>query len=101
VYDGDGLLVRQVTVRESEFTPKEMALLIASRRVEADTGSHGVLMSEATDPANRGKFVINDAPRVDFAKLALRQKQDAYYTQYPDAKADQPAHIWYVKGRDE
>jgi hypothetical protein len=74
-YDGDRL-VRSVTVR-------------------------GVPMSEATDPENAGKFVINDRPRVDYVRLAIQAKQDAYYGQYPSAKDEQRAHIWYVKGRDE
>jgi hypothetical protein len=99
-YDGDRL-VRSVTVREGEFDADEVAVLLASRRVEQDMGSHGVPMSEATDPENAGKFVINDRPRVDYVRLAIQAKQDAYYGQYPSAKDEQRAHIWYVKGRDE
>jgi len=99
-YDGDRL-VRSVTVREGEFTPDEVALLLASRRVAADMGSHGVPMSEATDPAHRGKFIVNEAPRVDYARLAIAKKRDHYYAENPSAKDDSAAHIWYIKGRDE
>lgn len=99
-YDGDRL-VRQVTVREPEFTPDEVNLLVASRRVEAGMGSHGVPMAEATDPKYAGKWRINEEPRVDYVSLAIAKNRDTHYTQYPRAKDDARSHIWYVKGRDE
>jgi len=90
-----------VTVREPEFDSHETALLLASRRIEAETGPHGIPMLEATDPANAGKFIVNEAPKVDYARLALLKQQDKYYTSYPSAKDDRSAHLWYIKGRDE
>ena len=99
-YDGDQL-VRSVTVREPEWAPDDVALLLASRRLEADMGSHGVPMSKATDPAIQGKVVVNEVPRVDFVRLAIDKQRESHYTQYPDAKADQGAHIWYVKSVDD
>lgn len=99
-YDGDRL-VRQVTVREPEWSPDEVALLIAGRRFEAETGSHGVSMSEATDAAFAGKWRFNEKPKVDYVELARMQAQAAHYKQYPSAKDEQRAHIWYLKGRDD
>ena len=98
-YDGD-VLVRSVTVREAEFTDDEVSLLLASRRVAASIGPHGVSMSEATDPSNRGKFIVNESPRVDYARLAIDKAREKHYTENPKAKDDQSAHIWYIKGRD-
>lgn len=99
-YDGDRL-VRTVTVREPEFDDVERARLLGSRLHEASIGAHGIPMSEATDPATRGKWLVNEAPKVDYVKLAIGKQQDHYYTQHPSAKDDRAAHIWYVKGRDE
>ena len=90
-----------MTVREPEWTPDVVALHLASRRLEADMGSHGIPMSEATDPAYAGKWLINDRPRVDLVKLAIGRQQETYYKAYPSAKDDRQAHIWYVKGREE
>ena len=99
-YDGDRL-VRSVTVREPEWDSVERALVVAAKRKRAEMGSHGVPMHEATDPANAGTWVINEFPRVDYVKLAMNERRDRYYAQYPDSKKEQSAHIWYVKGRDE
>jgi hypothetical protein len=99
-YDGD-LLVRSVTVREPEWASDDVALLLALRRLEADMGPHGVPMSEATDLANRGKFIVNEVPKVDYARLAIDKAREHHYTEFPKAKDDQSAHIWYIKGRDD
>ena len=93
--------MRSVTVREPEWTPDVVALHLAQRRLAADMGSHGIPLSEATDAAFAGKWLINDRPQVDYVKLAMGRQQDSYYKQYPSAKDDRQAHIWYVKGRDE
>jgi hypothetical protein len=58
-------------------------------------------MTEATDAAFAGKWVVNDRPRVDYVRLAIRQQEDRYYKQFETAKDERPAHIWYVKGREE
>ena len=94
-------MVRQVTLREPEWSPADVAVLLAARRLEGDMGSHGVPMSEATDPANAGTVIVNESPRVDYARLAVMKQQEPYYEAYPAAKADRAAHIWYVKGRDD
>ena len=100
-YDSSGRLVRSVTVREPEWTPAEVAVMVAWKRRQAEIGSHGVSMLEATDPASRGKWRVNESPQVDYVKLAMNAHRDAYYRSYPDAEKDRSAHIWYVKGRDE
>ena len=100
-YDGAGLLVRSVTVREPEWDAVERALVVAAKRRRSDMGSHGVPMSEATDRDHAGKWLVNEFPRVDYVRLAMNEQRDRYYAQYPDAKKEQSAHIWYVKGRDE
>lgn len=99
-YDGD-LLVRSVTVREPEWSPDEVVNQLAAVRLEADMGSHGVSMSEATDPAFAGKWLINEHPKVDLVKLEIGRQRARYYKEYPSAKDDEAAHIWYVKGREE
>lgn len=50
VRDDSGRVVRQVVERESEWSADERHLMLAFRDLEASTGSHGFLMSEATDP---------------------------------------------------
>jgi hypothetical protein len=100
-YDDGGRLVCSVTVREAEFTPDEVATLLASRRADnAPRGDHGVLLSEATDPANdpssrkaTGRFVV-PPPSVDFAALALKTAKDAWKKNWPDD--DRPL-LWPVK----
>lgn len=69
-YDDDGRMVRAITVRESEFSYLDRRWMLDSRQAEqAPRGSHGWLMSEATDPANQGKF-FTPPPTTDFAALA-------------------------------
>lgn len=93
--------MRSVTVREPEWSPDEVANQLASVRLEGDMGSHGVLMSEATDIAYQGRWVINETPQVDHVRLAMKRHEERYYTQHPEMKDDRQAHIWYVKGREE
>ncbi|SFR76122.1 hypothetical protein SAMN05428970_2018 [Agromyces sp. CF514] len=78
-----------------------VALHLAALRLEADMGTHGIPMSEATDAAYAGQWITNDKPRVDYVKLKLNQEQERYYEAHPDVRKDRPAHIWYVKGREE
>ncbi len=94
-------MVRSVTVREPEWTPDVVAQHLAAHRLESDMGSHGIPMSEATDAAFAGKWLVNDRPQVDYVKLAIGKQRDTYYKAYPSAKDDQAAHIWYSKGREE
>lgn len=93
VFGPDGELLR-VEVPQPRFTPREKNLLLASRRDEKLRGEHGVLMSEATDPANRYAFSVPNPTR-DWAALALAQKQREYRKKYPDAEMD--GLLWRVK----
>ena len=53
--DADGKVL-SVTTTEPRFTPDDKALLLASRR--RVRGTHGILMSEALDPANQFAFEV-------------------------------------------
>ena len=77
-YDDDGRMVRAVTVREPEYTFLDRAWLLDSwKQANVPRGSHGWLMSEATDPANQGKFFVGP-PTLDFAALAeIKAREDA------------------------
>lgn len=79
----DGEIV-SVTVSSPRFTPAEKAVLLAARRKQREQrGSHGVPMSEATDPANRGKFVV-PPPSVDFAAWELSKARASAEKTYKD-----------------
>lgn len=77
-YDDDGRLLRAITVREPEFSDIDRKWLMDSWEAEqAPRGSHGWLMSEATDPANQGKFFVGP-PTLDFAaKAEIEAREDA------------------------
>lgn len=77
-YDDDGRMVRAITVRESEFTDMDRRWLSESfAQDQAPRGSHGWLMSEATDPANQGKFFVGP-PTLDFAaKAEIEAREEA------------------------
>lgn len=60
----------------------------------APRGRHGLLLSEATDPKNRGKFKV-PLPITDFAQKALDDFQDRYKREYPDA--DTNSLRWLVE----
>jgi len=94
-YDGDRL-VRSVTVRESEFTPDEVALRLALGRVKAVPRNRlGVPLSEAMDPANQFKFQPLDKPEMDWSEKVVEDKKDAYYKARPDANRN--GHRWGLK----
>lgn len=87
-----------VTVREPEFDDRDRALLLADYEAErAPRGSHGLLLSETTDPAYQYDWET-PLPTMDFAAEALRKTQDAYKKAYPDA--DMSALLWTVRRRD-
>jgi hypothetical protein len=50
VYGSDGRLSSSTTTLESEFGPTDVEWLTALLDVERETGPHGFLISEATDP---------------------------------------------------
>lgn len=98
-YDDSGRVVRQITVREAEWDRDEEEFLVASRELEADTGPHGFLMSEAMDPANQFAFEGDPVPAIDFAEKARLDKQDAYYKKWDtkDNPVNRNGHIFNVK----
>jgi hypothetical protein len=83
------VLVRSITTRESEWTPDEVAALLASRILEKDMGPHGHPMSEATSPLaapgsknQKWRYVGSPLPVQDHAAKALADAQDAYKNQW-------------------
>jgi hypothetical protein len=87
-----------VTLREPEFSPDDVALLLASRLKDArPRGQHGVLLSEATDPGSRGQWEV-PAPTTDFAQQALNRAQDEYKKRWGD-RADMSVLLWHVTRR--
>lgn len=90
--------VLTVSATQSRFTRREVALLLASRRAEAaPRGSHGFLLSEATDPANKDAFTV-PLPTTDFAERALVRERKKYAKQWGDESLD--ATLWRVEKKD-
>lgn len=84
--------VVSVTATEPRFTRGEVALLLASRRSEmAPRGSHGFLLSEATDPKNQEAFTV-PLPTTDFAERALIRARKKYAEQWGGDALD--ATLW-------
>lgn len=96
-YDDSGRLSRAVTVREPEYTAWDRAALL---RDVADSkirrGSHGLPLSETTDPENQFAYEA-ETPAMDWAQKALDDAQEAYKKQNP--KASLGALLWRVKKR--
>lgn len=85
--DADGKVL-SVSVTEPRFTRREVARLLASRRLENEPrGSHGFRMSEALDPKNAYAFQAEE-PLTDFAAKALHDAQEKYKSDWPDAVMD-------------
>lgn len=60
-------MTRAVTVREPEFSDLDRGWMLHSWEQEhAPRGEHGVLMSEATDRKNMGRFELTE-PETDYA----------------------------------
>lgn len=77
--------VLSVSVTEPRFTHRERALLLASKRADsAPRGSHGLLLSDATDPRNQFKFKV-PPPITDHAQAALSKAQADYEKTHPGA----------------
>ena len=84
-----------MTVREPEWSPDDVAAVLASRRrFNTKRSPTGYPLTEATDPANRGKFTV-DLPTTDFALQALLREQKRYEEKFPSAKGDRSL-IWNV-----
>lgn len=85
-----------VTVREPEFSEWDrQRLMEVRRRANAPRGSHGRLMSEATDPANQYRFRVG-LPITDHAQAALNKAQEAYRKRWGD-DADMDSLLWEVE----
>lgn len=70
-------------------------MLLASRRVEDEPrGSHGILISEATDPKLQDQWVTE--PTTDFAQKTLNADMEKWRAQYGDV-LDVDAILWRVK----
>lgn len=84
-----------VTVTEPRFTPREKAMLLASRRADAaPRGRHGMLLSETTDPENQ--FAYKALPPVtDHAQKVIDKAEAEYRKKYPEAPMG--ALLWRAK----
>lgn len=80
---------------DPEFTREDVALLLADQLIEADTGPHGIPMSEALDPANQGLF--EGYLRTDYAQKAIDDAKDLTYQQYPNGSRN--GHRWSARRR--
>lgn len=105
-YDGAGRMVRAVTVREPEFSAWDRALFYDLWSTEkAPRGSHGVLLSEATNPDNQYAFDVprNErgvpTPATDYAQKALEDAQAEYRSRYPNEPMG--SKLWRVKKKDQ
>lgn len=88
-----------VTITEPRFSRADVELLLASRRAErAPRNPYGVLLSEATDPAMKGRWVIPNPSR-DFPAQMLHARQAEYRKKYPDA--DHGSLLWRVDRTEE
>lgn len=72
-------------MREAEFSPDDVAVLLESRRTErVPRGSHGFPLAIAMDPGNQFRFKPV-GPRVDWAAKAVAKAEDDYKKQNPGA----------------
>lgn len=95
------VLRRTVTVREPEFSPEDVAVMLESRRLDSrPRGPHGLLLSVATDPGMnplsidaRGRFVAE--PVADYAQSAIDQAKAERRKKVKDE--DDWALMWSVR----
>jgi len=86
-----------VTAREPEFSPDQVALLLASHALEVEPrNAYGVPMSEATDLKNQWRF--KPTRKTDWSAKAVADAADALAKQYPDGNHN--GHVWSVQLRD-
>lgn len=96
-YDDDGRLVSSVMTREPEFSPWDRAVLLSDRAsAGARRGPHGVLESEATDPANQFAYEV-PPPITDHAQVALSKAKEEWRKANPNADAS--TRLWRVQKR--
>lgn len=91
-YDGDRL-VRQVTVREPEWTPDGVGVLLASRHLEHEVNAYGIPLREAMDPANQFAYEAQERPEVDWSEKALKDQIDRFYKGRPKDES-RNGHRW-------
>lgn len=97
-YDDTGRVVGMESYTESEWSPDQVALLLAARELRNERGPHGFSMLEATDPKNQFAFV-GKGPRTDWAEKARLDAQDAYFKQWD--KANRNGMTFVVTKRDK
>lgn len=84
-----------VTVSEPEFTERDRLMILAQRRDESlPRNAHGILLSEATDPANEFAFEVV-GPTTDFSERLMNKKQKKFRDEFPDD--DHDALLWGVR----
>lgn len=99
-YEGDRV-VRSVTVREPEWSPDELAVMLEFLHDEREPrGSHGHRLSEAmsvdANPQRRdAKYRYVAEPGTDFAAQALVKAQQEWQRAFPDGDAS--TLLWSVK----
>lgn len=94
-YDEQGRLIQAVTIREPEYSDWDRALLMSDRaKQRAPRGSHGLLLSETTDPDNQFAYKAKK-PITDWAEKALRDAKKEYQKKWPSA--DMGALLWEVE----
>jgi hypothetical protein len=104
----EGLLVRSVTTRESEFDEEQRDLLLAGAEFEASIGSNGFLRADTENPeadlSEYGSSLRFTAagPFWDYAEQARLNAIDAYQAQFPK---DKPPNLngayWVVEKHGE
>lgn len=87
-------------VREPEYSPDDLRLLLAHMR-NRQRPSHGIPLDVATDPANQFMFEA-EGPVMDWAEHTLATAREAYYKAYdkPGAPVQRAGRMWRVKLRD-
>lgn len=105
-YDDDGRVVRAVTVREPEFSAYDRALFYERWQLDKEPrGSHGMPLSETTDPDNRYAYDVprNEkgvpTPITDYAQEALDKAQAEYRSRFPDEHMG--SKLWRVRKKDQ
>jgi hypothetical protein len=83
-YSPDGVLLRTLTYRESEWDDEQRSLMFAYKRYLADLGPHGYSMAEATDVGGdpndyeSGFGWVADAPIIDWVERTKLDRIDAF-----------------------
>lgn len=91
-YEGDRV-VASVTAREPEFSPEDVAALLASRRAEAEPrNAYGVLVSDAT--AKENQYAFSAEPITDFAVVAVERAREKIKKDFPET--DMAGWMWRV-----